>query len=227
MNPDLIGLFEELGGEFITPPVQLMQKWSKIKAFVFDWDGVFNTGIKGHETTSHFTEADSMGVNMLRFSYWLRNNRSQPVTAIITGQNNVSALHFAKREHFDFIFSGCPDKQSAYAELLETSGLKPEEVMYVFDDVLDLTIADKCGLRMMINRYASPLFYNHVKTKQLADYISFNEGGENAVREISELLIGLNGNYSDVMEKRMAFEGDYKTYLEQRNSASLAENSCK
>ena len=41
MNPDLISLFEDLGGEFITPPVKLMQKWSKIKAFIFDWDGVF------------------------------------------------------------------------------------------------------------------------------------------------------------------------------------------
>jgi len=99
--------------------------------------------------------------------------------------------------------------------------------MYVFDDVLDLVIADQCGLRMMINRYASPLFYNHVKTKQLADYISFNEGGENAIREVCELLIGLNGNYTHVMEKRMAFEGDYKTYLDQRNQAELAETNCK
>jgi 3-deoxy-D-manno-octulosonate 8-phosphate phosphatase (KDO 8-P phosphatase) len=226
MNPDLITLFEDLGGEFITPPVQLMQKWRKIKAFVFDWDGVFNTGIKGYETTSHFTEADSMGVNMLRFSYWLNNKHEQPLSAIITGQNNVSALHFAKREHFNFIFSGCPDKQSAFTEFLNISDVKPEEVMYVFDDVLDLTIASKCGLRVMINRYASPLFYNHVKNKQLADYISFNEGGENAVREICELFIGLNGNYSDVMEKRMAFEGDYKTYLDQRNKVHLSETNC-
>jgi 3-deoxy-D-manno-octulosonate 8-phosphate phosphatase (KDO 8-P phosphatase) len=227
MNSDLINLFEELGGEFVSPPVQLMQKWSKIKAFVFDWDGVFNTGLKGHETTSHFTEADSMGVNMLRFSYWLTNNYTQPVTAIITGQNNVSAEHFANREHFNFIFSGCPDKQSAYEQFLESAGINHDEVMYVIDDVLDLTIADKCGLRIMINRYASPLFYNHVKTKKLADYISFNVGGENAVREVCELLIGLNGNYTTVMEKRMVFEGDYKTYLDERNKAILEKINCK
>jgi len=227
MNSDLINLFEELGGEFVSPPVLLMKKWSKIKAFVFDWDGVFNTGLKGHETTSHFTEADSMGVNMLRFSYWLSYNYTQPITAIITGQNNTSAKHFALREHFNFIFSGCPDKQSAFGQFLDNSGLEAEEVMYVFDDVLDLTIADKCGLRMMVNRYASPLFYNHVKTKQLADYISFNEGGENAVREICELLIGFNDNYSEVMDKRMTFEGEYKTYLDQRNTAKLSETKCK
>ena len=146
MNADLINLFEELGGEFVSPPALLVEKWHKIKAFVFDWDGVFNTGIKGYKTTSHFTEADSMGVNMLRFSYWLTKGYTQPVTAIITGQKNESAKHFAEREHFNFVFLGCPDKQSAYSEFLKNTGLKNEEVMYVFDDVLDLTIANKCGL---------------------------------------------------------------------------------
>jgi len=226
MNSDLISLFEELGGEFVSPPALLKDKWSKIKVIVFDWDGVFNTGLKGFETTSHFTEADSMGVNMLRFSSWLTNNYTPLVTAIITGQNNVSAKHFANREHFNYIFSGCANKQSAFKQLLKNTGVKAEEVMFVFDDVLDLPIAKSCGLRMMINRYSSPLFYNHVKTNKFADYISFNEGGENAVREVCELLIGLNGNYTTVMDKRMEFEGDYKTYLEQRNLTTPKEADC-
>ena len=96
MNEDLFHLFEELGGEFVSPSSLMAEKWRGIKAIVFDWDGVFNTGLKGHETTSHFTEADSMGVNMLRFSNWLIN-KEQLTCAIITGQNNLSAAHFAKR----------------------------------------------------------------------------------------------------------------------------------
>ena len=218
MNTDLIHLFEELGGEFVSPSSSLIEKWGKIKAIVFDWDGVFNTGIKGHETTSHFTEADSMGVNMLRFSSWLKT-RSQLKTAIITGQKNASALHFAKREHFDMIYMGKANKSTAFHDLHTSLGLKPEEIMYVFDDVLDLPVAELAGLRIMVNRYASPLFYHHVKSNGLADYISFNEGGENAVREVCELLIGINGNYSEVMQKRSDFKGDYEQYLEERNAA--------
>lgn len=223
MNSDLINLFEELGGEFISPSSLFEKKWNKIKAIVFDWDGVFNTGLKGHETTSHFTEADSMGVNMLRFSCWLKNGNNQLKTAIITGQKNVSALHFAKREHFDAIYMGKANKTIAFKDLLNSMDLKAEEVMFVFDDVLDLPVAEKAGLRIMINRYSSPLFYHHVKTQGLADYISFNEGGENAVREVCELLIGTNGNYTEVMEKRSAFEGDYERYLLQRNKAETKE----
>lgn len=223
MNTDLIHLFEELGGEFISPSSLFAEKWNKIKAIVFDWDGVFNTGIKGHETTSHFTEADSMGVNMLRFSNWLKNDRAQLITAIITGQNNVSAMHFAKREHFDAIYMGKTNKSEALSSFLSSYSLKADEVLFVYDDVLDLPVAEKVGLRIMINRYASPLFYHHVKTEGLADYITFNEGGENAVREVCELLIGVNENYSEVMSKRSAYQGDYESYLSDRNKRSTHE----
>lgn len=223
MNLDLVNLFEELGGEFVSPSSLFEKKWNKIKAIVFDWDGVFNTGIKGHETTSHFTEADSMGVNMLRFSCWLKNGNKQLKTAIITGQKNVSALHFARREHFDAIYMGKTNKTIAFNDLLKSMNLEADEVMFVFDDVLDLPVAEKAGLRIMINRYSSPLFYHHVKTNELADYISFNEGGENAIREVCELLIGTNGNFSEVMEKRSDFVGDYESYLSQRNESETKE----
>jgi len=223
MNSDLFSLFEELGGEFISPSSLFIEKWQKVKAIVFDWDGVFNTGIKGHNTTSHFTEADSMGVNMLRFSSWLKNDATQLKTAIITGQNNESALHFAQREHFNLIYMAKANKAEAFNDLLKKLEIDADEVMYVFDDVLDLPVAEKAGLRIMINRYASPLFYHHVKSHQLADYISFNEGGENAVREVCELLIGVNENYDEIMKKRSDFVGDYQSYLEERNQASTTK----
>ena len=61
-------IFESEGGEFITPPFVLMEKLKNIKAIVFDWDGVFNEGVKGGGNHSGFSEIDSMGTNMLRFS---------------------------------------------------------------------------------------------------------------------------------------------------------------
>ena len=44
----------------------------KIKAFVFDWDGVFNNGAKDSEGASPFNEVDAMGTNLLRFNHHLR-----------------------------------------------------------------------------------------------------------------------------------------------------------
>ena len=31
-------------GSFITKPAEIQQKLAKVKAYVFDWDGVFNIG---------------------------------------------------------------------------------------------------------------------------------------------------------------------------------------
>ena len=67
MNEDI---FTSNGGKFITPTSSLKYKLSNIKAVIFDWDGVFNSGEKGGFPSS-FNEVDSMGINMLRFGYFI------------------------------------------------------------------------------------------------------------------------------------------------------------
>ena len=83
-----------------------------IKAFVFDWDGVFNDGRKSSDSDSTFTEIDSMGINLLRFDYWLRKKKI-PMIFIVTGMKNNSAIEFSKREHFDGIFLNIKNKREA------------------------------------------------------------------------------------------------------------------
>ena len=66
-------IFENLGAEFLLPQYKIAEKLQNIKAFVFDWDGVFNKGEKNATISSSFNEVDSMGTNLLRFSYFLKN----------------------------------------------------------------------------------------------------------------------------------------------------------
>mgnify|MGYP000391914701 CR=1 FL=1 len=77
-------LFTDLGGKFITPADELARRLVDIKAVIFDWDGVFNGGVKGEGVSSTFNEADSMGTNMLRYGLW-RKTKTPPVTTIISG----------------------------------------------------------------------------------------------------------------------------------------------
>ncbi|MFM7428619.1 MAG: phosphatase, partial [Flammeovirgaceae bacterium] len=90
MENSIQTLFEKAGSIFCTPAVSILQKLQSVKAFVFDWDGVFNDGTKHNQQGSGFTEPDAMGTNMLRFSYWLKNQQL-PITAIITGEENEAA----------------------------------------------------------------------------------------------------------------------------------------
>jgi 3-deoxy-D-manno-octulosonate 8-phosphate phosphatase (KDO 8-P phosphatase) len=95
--------------------------------------------------------------------------------------------------------------------------LQANEVAYFFDDVLDLSIAKVCGLRILINRNAGILFKNYIRKNKLADYITFNDGSNYAIREACELLMACNDNFDEVLDKRTDFDSSYKKYIELRN----------
>lgn len=212
---ELENLYGVIGGRFITPAEEIQKKLQKIKAFVFDWDGVFNNGEKQSTGGSNFSEVDSMGQNLLRFSYHLQN-KSLPLTAILSGEKNNTAFYFSERECFHYSFFKVPHKFAALEFLCEKEKLQPEEIAYFFDDVLDIPIAERCGLRMMVNQKANPLFAQYCIKNKLVDYLSASQGGAFAVRETTELLIGLNGNYDEVMTGRKNNSPEYQSYIQNR-----------
>ena len=204
-------------GSFLTEPVALQEKLFKVKAYVFDWDGVFNNGTKDASGSSPFNEVDSMGVNMLRFNHYLRKGHN-PVTAIITGENNSAEFTFAQREHFHAVYYNMKNKKDALLHLCNANNLEPHDVAYFFDDVLDLSIAEICGLRIMVNRTCNPLLLSLVHKNNLADYITAVDGNNNALREATELLIGLSGRYDDTIMQRVHYTEYYREYINARNT---------
>ena len=216
MNLDANQITEFFKGTFLSDPDLIRQKFFNAKAFVFDWDGVFNDGYKNENGSSFFSEIDSMGTNLLRFNYYLVT-KHLPVVAIVSGEKNPAAFTFASREHFDAVYYKMTDKAQALEHLCNKYSLHSPEIVWVFDDVPDLTIARKAGLRLMVSRAADPLFPTFVKRHQLADYITFFHGGQHAVRELTDLLMGLSGVSDETITNRFEFTSQYKKYLDLRN----------
>jgi 3-deoxy-D-manno-octulosonate 8-phosphate phosphatase (KDO 8-P phosphatase) len=212
-------IFMEQGGTFISPPADLIEKLKKVKSFIFDWDGVFNDGYKNDNQGSPFSEADSMGINMLRFSYYLKNSNI-PKLFIITGENNLPAVSLSKREKFNGVYMRVKNKLDSLRHINDNFGVAPEQVAFSFDDILDLGLARQVALRFMVRRSASPMLTAMVVKNGWTDYLTANTGGQHAVREIAELMIGLNGNYEAVIEHRVGFSDTYQNYLQERNSIS-------
>lgn len=208
-------IFTELGGVFCTSLHEFQKRTGNIKAFIFDWDGVFNDGTKNEQGSSSFSEVDAMGTNMLRFSHYLAKN-AMPVTAVMSGEKNVFSFQYGVREHFHGVYFKVKNKRQALDHFLLEQNLKAEEVAFVFDDVLDLSLAEACGLRLLVNREANPLFKNYVIKNDLADYVTANAGGSFAVREVCELLMGMNGNFDETIQNRANFTTLYERYLEER-----------
>ncbi|MDR9487611.1 hypothetical protein [Salibacter sp.] len=214
---DIQHIFESKGGEFISSPFLLRQKLKDVKALIFDWDGVFHSGYKDKSRSSSFSEADSMGVNMMRFGYYLLN-KEIPFTAIISGENNPTALHWAEREHLDLTISGMKNKVEALDYLQSEHDIKPHEVLFVFDDILDLSLAKESGARFLVRKSANPLLVDYCKRKQLADYITGSESGQHCVREVSEVVLSNLQLFDETVDKRVAFDDDYSTYIKKRNA---------
>ncbi len=216
---DIDLLFAEPGGKFCTPVKELQRKLNKARAIVLDWDGVFNNGAKSDASGSTFSEPDASGINLLRFSFWLAHH-IMPPTAILSGEENKTGLYLAKREHYSCVYFKSSDKIRSLNHFLKSYQLTPEEIIFIFDDVLDLSIAEVCGVRIQVNRQGSPLFNQWVALHELADYVTAQEGGSFAVREACELVMGLTGSFDATVRERMTFSDRYKAYLAERQSSS-------
>ena len=183
---------------------------------MFDWDGVFNNGIKDENGSSPFSEIDAMGTNLLRFNYYIRNAET-PLIAIISGEKNNAAFTLAKREHFYAVYYKTANKIKSLDHLCRQNNIEPTQVAFIFDDVLDFSVAQLCGLRIMVARNCNPLLIHFAEKNKLADYITFADGGNHAVREAVELLTGLSGKYNETIEQRMHFTNNYQQYVALRN----------
>jgi 3-deoxy-D-manno-octulosonate 8-phosphate phosphatase (KDO 8-P phosphatase) len=210
-------IFEDNGGKFHTPEKTFIGILETIKAFVFDWDGVFTNGEKDHDLQSRFNEVDSMGTNLLRFTYYLKNGKL-PITSIISGENNRSAFTFVNRECFHSAYYKAGNKLDAADHLCKTHGIQLHEIAFVFDDVLDLGLAQKSGLRIYIPRKANSQLNTYVTKNKLADYFTAAESGEFPVRESCELLISAYGMFDEAVKHRMEITETYRKYMDLRRS---------
>jgi 3-deoxy-D-manno-octulosonate 8-phosphate phosphatase (KDO 8-P phosphatase) len=202
-------------GTFLQSPEILRQRLAECKAYIFDWDGVFNDGFKDAQGSSPYSEIDAMGTNLLRFSHFLSTG-DNPLVAVITGEHNQAAFTLAKREHFQAVYFRIRHKSAAIEHLCEQFGLWPEQIAFVYDDVLDLSAAQISGLRIMVPYTSKTLFRLLVEEHAYADYLTGADGRQHAVRETTELLMALRGNYKEAVQHRAAFDATYQAYLARR-----------
>lgn len=199
---------------------ELLRRLARTKAVLFDWDGVFNDGWKDLEGGSPFSEVGSMGVNMLRFGLWMQNGQHLPHSAIITGQHNPHAERFAQREKMHGLYMGFIDKREAFDAFLEQHGLKDNEVAFFFDDAIDLAVADRCGVRILMRGQAGDLFAKHAIARGCVDVVTSLSGGQNGLREATDALLTIMGRFGDAIDHRAAYSATYQQYLKERQAVA-------
>jgi 3-deoxy-D-manno-octulosonate 8-phosphate phosphatase (KDO 8-P phosphatase) len=210
-------IFENLGGQFIAEPLVLAKKIKQVKAFIFDWDGVFNDGRKGSGKVSDFAEPDTMALHTIRYAYW-KLHGELPIIAIITGQHNEAAFELANREHLTIVFAGYKNKFEPIEILKKEFDLENNQLASTFDDIIDYPLMVSSDVRFLCKRSASPLFTKYVTENKLCDYITYSEQQSYPVREISELIIGMLGIYDETFISRFRDKDQYATFWDLRQS---------
>ncbi|MCL1125634.1 3-deoxy-manno-octulosonate-8-phosphatase KdsC [Shewanella surugensis] len=162
----------------------LWKKAQKIKLLICDVDGVFSDGLvymsNSGEELKTFHTRDGYGVRSL-----LSANIG---VAVITGRQSHIVENRMTALGVTHIYQGIDDKQVPYHELLELYAVRPEEVAYIGDDMVDLPVMNVVGLSICVAD-------GHPYVKQNADMITTIKGGHGALRELTDLLLLSQGKF--------------------------------
>ena len=105
-----------------------------IELVIFDVDGVLTDGTlflgdDGQEYKA-FNSKDGHGIRML--------HEGGARSAILTGRQSNVVDHRARDLGIEIVLQGHRDKRPAFESLLRQTGLSPQVIAYVGDDVVDL-----------------------------------------------------------------------------------------
>jgi len=157
----------------------LKEKAEKIKLLLTDVDGVLtDNGVyysEAGEVMKRFSIRDGMGVERLRKLCGIE-------TGIVTGETSGSVVKRAEKLNITELHLGIKDKGGLLAVILERSGLQPEEIAFIGDDVNDISIIQLAGLSACPAN-AMP------QVAAMVDVHCTQKGGEGAFREFAEWLI--------------------------------------
>ncbi|MBW5405435.1 3-deoxy-manno-octulosonate-8-phosphatase KdsC [Morganella morganii] len=156
----------------------VMEKAAKIRLLICDVDGVMSDGLiyqgNNGEELKAFNVRDGYGIRCLL--------TSGIEVAIITGRKAKLLEDRANTLGITHLYQGQSDKLLAYRELLDKLAVRPGEVAYIGDDLIDWPVMAEVGLSAAVAD-AHPLLLPK------ADYVTQIAGGRGAVRELCDLIL--------------------------------------
>lgn len=157
---------------------------NKIKAFVFDVDGVLSCDV-----IPLHPNGDPMRTVNIKDGYALQLavKKGYQVAIITGGYTEAVRIRFS-RLGITHIYMKSAVKIHDYQDFLEKTGLQPEEVLYAGDDIPDYEVMKLVGLPVAPADAAPEI-------KRIAKYISQKNGGEGVARDVIEQTLKAQGNW--------------------------------
>ena len=149
-----------------------------IKLAIFDVDGVLTDGrlILGEDGNEYkaFHVRDGHGLIMLA--------ELGCEIAVVTARSSGIVAERMAALGIKYVYQGEQDKGGRVIKLLAEFELRPEQVAYTGDDVIDLPAMSRVGLPIAVADA-------HAEVRKFAAWTTEASGGQGAVREVCELIL--------------------------------------
>ena len=161
-----------------------------IELILSDVDGVLTDGgiwydNQGVELKS-FHIRDGLGIRLWQragFKFGLLTARTSHIVKLRASELAI-----------DIVRQGFEDKLPAAQEIIQGSGLMPEQVCYIGDDLTDLPVIRHVGLGVAVADAAEEVL-------AAAALVTTLPGGRGAVRELVETILKAKGRWDDVIHR--------------------------
>ncbi|MFH1269448.1 MAG: HAD-IIIA family hydrolase [Candidatus Omnitrophota bacterium] len=167
---------------------ELIEKAKKIKMLLLDVDGVLTDGRIIYDSSGRdmkfFDVHDGLGVYCLK--------KAGIKTILITAKGSRAIKPRARDMRVEAVFENIFPKTVVLEKILKKYKLNAEEVCFVGDDLVDLSLMKKAGLSIAVFNAAPEI-------KQAASYVTLKHGGHGAVREVVELILKAQGKWQEII----------------------------
>ena len=158
--------------------------FTPVTTFIFDFDGVMTDGTVFCDFEGHPLRATNVKDG---YALQLASKLGYHV-AVISGAICPSTIVRMHSLGVTDVFTGIPDKVLKLDEYMKENDLKPEEILFMGDDIPDLQVMQRMGLPAC-PADAVP------EVKAISKYISKCPGGKGAVRDVIEQVLKVQGKW--------------------------------
>lgn len=156
----------------------------RIKAFIFDVDGVFTDGKMYMFSENHFVRAFN-----IKDGYAVKYATQQGYTiAIISGGNSEMVRKRFTDLGITDIYLNTTEKMEALEDFYFKYDIDPETILFMGDDLPDYEVMQRCGVPTCPADAAEEI-------KSVSKYISNFKGGAGCVRDVIEQVLRSQGKW--------------------------------
>jgi len=168
------------------------EKALKIKAILFDVDGVLTDGgiiydDKGIEYKRYNVKDGQIIAHIKKLGF---------IVGAITGRESDVVKNRCVELKLNFHKHGVKDKLIEYQNFKDSYNLTDENIAYIGDDIIDLAILARCGLSATPNDARKYMQEN-------VDIVTASKGGEGVFRDLADYILECQNLLEELIKKQL------------------------